>query len=33
MSDKLLSNSRGGFIHLARYCFNNKELIKEKFRL
>tara|TARA_A100001015_G_scaffold316895_1_gene432372 strand:- start:31 stop:1230 length:1200 start_codon:yes stop_codon:yes gene_type:complete len=31
MSDMLLSNSKGGFIHLARDCFNNKDLIKDKF--
>ena len=32
MSDMLLSNSKGGFIHLARECFNNKDLIKNKFK-
>ena len=32
MSDTLLSNSKGGYIHLARECFNNKDLIKDKFK-
>jgi len=32
MSDKLLSNSKGGFINLVKECFNNKDLIKDKFK-
>ena len=32
MSDKLLSNSKGGFIELIRHCIENKELIKDKFK-
>ena len=32
MADILLSNSKGGFINLARECFNNKDLMKNKFK-
>jgi len=31
MSDKLLSNSKGGFYRLIKQCHNNKTLIKDKF--
>ena len=33
MSDKLLSNSIGGFIHLVRKCFNNKDKIGKQYNL
>lgn len=31
MSDNILSNSSGGFIQLARHCFNNKPQILQQF--
>jgi hypothetical protein len=33
MSDKFFSNSPGGFTHLLKTCYNNKNLIREKFKL
>ena len=32
MSDKLLSNSKGGFIELIRHCIENADLINDKFK-
>ena len=31
MADKLLSNSKGGFIQLVRNCFQEKDRIRDKF--
>ena len=33
MSDKFFSNSSGGFTHLLKECYNNKNLIRDKFKL